>query len=884
MRLNNICRGQSLSIAFGITVLIVLLSAGNAGATLVTVSDRQILVEGTPFIIEGAGYSAVPIGIDPETISPYGDYFTSNYAAIYNRDLPLLRQMGANTIRLWGWNNAANHTDFLNKAYNNGTDPIYVIVTFWMGPSVYPDISSPSARAKIKADFRNMVATHKNNPAVLMWAIGNELNGPWLYGNNPTDLFSLINEMAQEAHLEEGANYHPVTAPLADVNLINTIAAYDSNMTNLDVWSVQLYRGPSFGSFFNDYANVSGKPLVITEYGIDAYDDKNGDEYEKIGIPYQAKYAESLWNEIMANSNVSAGGSIMAYSDEWWKGKYGQARQGCPDNNPSFHSNCGYPTGSHPDGYSNEEWWGIMRTKDNGSYPDIMEPRVVYYTLQSLWTKTLGAPAITGFAPESLVNDIEGATRAFNITVNQTVNIAWFINGTPVQSSNGVISASYTNTSAAVGTWNVTAVASNNNGTDSQTWVWNVTAPSVAGTPVITSWSNNKTNDATLNIAANVSETIRFNATANQSIDTWNWFLNNVNQKNNFDNFNNHFADPGNYIIKVNVSNAKGTSNTVVWNVNVIGVTPPTGVPKITSFSPATSTVTNNVGESRTFNITVNQTVNIAWFINGTPVQTNNGVTSATYTNTSASLGTWNVTAVASNSNGSVMQSWDWNVISAIPKVIFSTDKNTYTHGELVTFTIINDGTATIYLSNSAPWWVENAKTGERVFTPAALDVITPLDPGQSKSWNWNQDNDEGKQVPPGTYRGGIRSSVGENYTQEFEILPVPTSAGGSISGFKIKDLNKNEKWDAGEVGLPDWEIELRGIGVETRHIKMVTFTDATGAYRFDDLPAGKYLIKENLKKGFIPTSKPVIIIKLAKGEDSGNNNFTNRPISSLIK
>ncbi|VVB92307.1 SdrD B-like domain protein [uncultured archaeon] len=119
---------------------------------------------------------------------------------------------------------------------------------------------------------------------------------------------------------------------------------------------------------------------------------------------------------------------------------------------------------------------------------------------------------------------------------------------------------------------------------------------------------------------------------------------------------------------------------------------------------------------------------------------------------------------------------------------------------------------------------------------------------------------------------------------QEFEILSVPTPAGSSISGFKIKDLNKNGEWDAGEVGLPDWEIELRGIGVETRHIKMVTFTDATGAYRFDDLPAGKYLIKENLKKGFIPTSKPVIIIKLVKGEDSGNNNFTNRPIPSLIK
>ncbi len=74
----------------------------------------------------------------------------------------------------------------------------------------------------------------------------------------------------------------------------------------------------------------------------------------------------------------------MAYSDEWWKGKYG-AGTGCPDNNPAFHGTCGYVTTSHPDGYANEEWWGIMRTKDNSSSSDIMEPRAVYYRLQSIW-------------------------------------------------------------------------------------------------------------------------------------------------------------------------------------------------------------------------------------------------------------------------------------------------------------------------------------------------------------------------------------------------------------------------------------------------------------------------------------------------------------------
>ena len=90
-------------------------------------------------------------------------------------------------------------------------------------------------------------------------------------------------------------------------------------------------------------------------------------------------------------------------------------------------------------------------------------------------------PGIVSYAPFSAaISDTEGATRTFNITVNQTVNVSWQINGTEVQYNNtgGVTEASYTNTSAAIGTWNVSAVVSNPNGTVMQTWIWTVEAPS----------------------------------------------------------------------------------------------------------------------------------------------------------------------------------------------------------------------------------------------------------------------------------------------------------------------------------------------------------------------------------------------------------------------
>ena len=66
---------------------------------------------------------------------------------------------------------------------------------------------------------------------------------------------------------------------MADSNLIATIAAYETVVPFLEVWGVNAYRGSTFGSLFNDFQTVSGKPLVILEYGIDAYNAAERDEY-----------------------------------------------------------------------------------------------------------------------------------------------------------------------------------------------------------------------------------------------------------------------------------------------------------------------------------------------------------------------------------------------------------------------------------------------------------------------------------------------------------------------------------------------------------------------------------------------------------------------------
>ena len=57
-------------------------------------------------------------------------------------------------------------------------------------------------------------------------------------------------------------------------------------------------------------------------------------------------------------------------------------------------------------------------------------------------------PSITSWYPEeTVIEDIERAKRTFNISINQTVNVSWRINGTEVFNQSGVNFSEYTNES-----------------------------------------------------------------------------------------------------------------------------------------------------------------------------------------------------------------------------------------------------------------------------------------------------------------------------------------------------------------------------------------------------------------------------------------------------
>ena len=106
-------------------------------------------------------------------------------------------------------------------------------------------------------------------------------------------------------------------------------------------------------------------------------------------------------------------------------------------------------------------------------------------------------------------------------------------------------------------------------------WSWTITDGGLDDTitcgypSAITSWQNNKTLNNTLDFTINTSEEVNFNATANQTITTWNWYKDDADQSHNYDNITLNWSTAGLKHVIVNATNANGTSESVQWNVTV---------------------------------------------------------------------------------------------------------------------------------------------------------------------------------------------------------------------------------------------------------------------------------------------------------------------------
>ncbi len=269
-----------------------------------------------------------------------------------------------------------------------------------------------------------------------------------------------------------------------------------------------------------------------------------------------------------------------------------------------------------------------------------------------IWTVTNPVPIVTLYDPSSSsVSSNTGDSETFTATVNQSANVTWILDGITLHTNTSVVTASYYNSSAQFGMHNLTVFVENVNGTDSKKWDWNV---SNAPEPTIT-----LSNPPSSSVSSNTGDSETFTATVNQSANVT-WILNGVTLHTNTSvvtaSYYNSSAQIGMHNLTVFAENVNGTDQKK-WDWNVTNVS-------LSITSNPTSPVDSIEGVSQEFNVTANQDCDIEWRINGVTLFTNTSVSTASYVNTTSSVGSYNITAIATNANGTEQKTWTWDVRS----------------------------------------------------------------------------------------------------------------------------------------------------------------------------------------------------------------------------
>lgn len=288
----------------------------------VSVSERQLLVNGKQYIITGICYHPVPIGSDERSFETLDE------------DLALMVEAGINTIRVYEPINDKTVLDRIDAA------EIKLIIGFGYDQKGVYDIKSGSL-----IDYVNK---YKNHNAVLMWELGNEYNyHPEWFEGDIKNWYSAMNAAAERIH-EVDAN-HPVTTAHGD--LPNELAL--SMSPNIDVWGMNVYRMVAPESIYPEWEKASTKPMYFSEAGADSYMGKSAEGYaEGENQKAQADANKLILERTFDGQGICSGVTLFSFTDGWWKA----GKNDVQDVGGWAPEGSGVPYDRVP----NEEYWGIV--------------------------------------------------------------------------------------------------------------------------------------------------------------------------------------------------------------------------------------------------------------------------------------------------------------------------------------------------------------------------------------------------------------------------------------------------------------------------------------------------------------------------------------------
>jgi hypothetical protein len=366
-------------------------------------SGMKLVVNGNNFMINGMNWDYIPIGTNTVNAN-FWQKSDDDIKAGLDAEMGLLKNMGVNAIRQYTgvparwikyiYENYGIYT-MLNHSfgrYGLTLDGVWTPVT---------DYADPKTQAFLMAEVDQLVKDYKDTPGLLLYLLGNENNyGLFWQGAETEDfpdaeeerafigesrgrpMYKLMNEAAKKMKALDAS--HPVAICNGDVLFIDIIA---EECKDVDIYGTNVYRGISFGDMFQVVKDKLNKPIMLTEFGADAFNAMQNEEDQYS----QAYYMTGNWKEIYENAaglgkaGNSIGGFTFQFSDGWWKFGFDDRKNAdVHDNNASW-SNGGYARDLAKEGANNmnEEWFGICAkgpTNERGLYT--LYPRAAYYSLK----------------------------------------------------------------------------------------------------------------------------------------------------------------------------------------------------------------------------------------------------------------------------------------------------------------------------------------------------------------------------------------------------------------------------------------------------------------------------------------------------------------------
>lgn len=195
---------------------------------LATVASAQLTHQGRPFQIKGVGGDA---------------------------QWDLLAKLGGNSVRTWGHEKLGEQLDLAQKL------GITITAGIWLGQVRQGfDWSDAASLIKQREIVRAAVLKHKDHPALLMWALGNEMEDA--AGKNGA-VWSEINNLARMVKQIDPA--HPTMTVIAEIGG-EKVHHFHALCPDVDILGINSYVGAA--SLGDRYVKAGGtKPYVLTEFG-----------------------------------------------------------------------------------------------------------------------------------------------------------------------------------------------------------------------------------------------------------------------------------------------------------------------------------------------------------------------------------------------------------------------------------------------------------------------------------------------------------------------------------------------------------------------------------------------------------------------------------------